>query len=359
MGNQADPSDEGGGPGRRKAGAGGGEPATARPSRDTIVGQVALDRYLIEATLGSGGMGTVYRARHVAIGRQVAIKILHDHLVSDPAMVERFEREAALVGKLDHKNVVTVLDIGETPSHQKMMVLELVRGETLAELIAREGPLDRARVIAIVRQLLEGLEHAHAAGLIHRDLKPENVIIEHDDHGAEMPKIVDFGIAVLREDFFSDRRLTATGIVLGTPEFMAPEQAKGAELDARCDLFALGMIMYVMLAGQLPFDGTGIEVAIANLSKNPPPIATRSPGVVVDPVLEASARRMMARRLGARIPSARRALLLLDLVERDPVAAAKLLVPVAKRAEPPAPVPPPLPPPPASWLAVIAKWFAK
>ncbi|HEY5934892.1 MAG TPA: serine/threonine-protein kinase [Kofleriaceae bacterium] len=322
------------------------------------MGQVALDRYLIEATLGSGGMGTVYRARHVAIGRQVAIKILHDHLVSDPAMVERFEREAALVGKLDHRNVVTVLDVGETPSHQKMMVLELVRGETLAELIAREGPLDRARVIAIVRQLLQGLEHAHAAGLIHRDLKPENVIIEHDDHGAELPKIVDFGIALLREDFFSNRRLTATGIVLGTPEFMAPEQAKGTELDARCDLFALGMIMYVMLAGKLPFDGTGIEVAIANLSKNPPPIATRSPGVVVDPLLEAFARRMMARRLGARMPSARTALRVLALVESDPVAAAKLLVPVAKPAVE-APPPPPLPPPTTSWFAAIAKWFAK
>jgi serine/threonine protein kinase len=317
------------------------ELATARASQpwgfvnevDPRVGQVVENRYVIEATLGSGGMGAVYRARHLEVGREVAIKILHDHLVTDPVMVERFEREAALVAKLDHRNIVNVIDVGETASKQKLMVLELARGETLSELILRDGPLARTRVIAIVRQLLAGLEHAHAAGLIHRDLKPENVIVERDHHGTETPKIVDFGIAVLRDEHQVDRRLTAAGIVLGTPEFMAPEQAQGAVVDARCDLFALGVIMYVMLAGKLPFDGAGIEVAIANISKNPPPIATRA-GVVVDPLLEAFARRMMARRLGARMPSARTALRLLDLVESDPVAAMKRLLPAAVITKP-------------------------
>ena len=298
-----------------------------------MVGQVVLDRYVIEAALGSGGMGAVYRARHLEVGREVAIKILHDHLVTDPAMVERFEREAALVAKLDHRNIVNVIDVGETASKQKLMVLELARGETLSELIVRDGPLARTRVIAIVRQLLAGLEHAHGVGLIHRDLKPENVIVECDHHGAETPRIVDFGIAVLRDERHVDRRLTATGIVLGTPEFMAPEQAKGAEVDARCDLFSLGVIMYVMLAGKLPFDGVGIEVAIANISKNPPAIAARA-GVVVDPLLEAFARRLMARRLESRMPSARTALRLLALVESDPVAATKLLLPAALIAKP-------------------------
>ena len=306
---------------------------------DPMVGQVVENRYVIEGTLGVGGMGIVYRARHVKVGREVAIKVLHDHLVADPLMVERFEREAALVAKLDHKNVVNVIDVGETAAKQKLMVLELARGEPLSELIARDGALAGPRVVSIIRQLLQGLEHAHAVGLVHRDLKPENVMVERDHNGVETPKIVDFGIAFLRDDRHAERRLTAAGIVLGTPEFMAPEQAQGREIDARCDLFALGVIMYVMLSGRLPFDGTGVEVAIANISKSPPPIASRS-GIVVEPVLEAFARRLMARRLDARMPSARTALRLLDLIESDPAAAGKLLLPRAVVATPTEPMEP-------------------
>ncbi|MBA2539298.1 MAG: serine/threonine protein kinase, partial [Deltaproteobacteria bacterium] len=187
---------------------------------DELVGQVVEDRYRIEARLGAGGMGVVYRARHIKVGREVAIKVLHDHLLSDPMMVARFEREAAIAARLAHRNLISVIDVGETATKQKLMVLELARGHSLAEIVA-DGPLARDRVVALTAQLLAGLEHAHTAGLVHRDLKPENVIVEVDEHGVEIPKIVDFGVALLRGG--DDKRLTTAGIVLGTPHYMAPE----------------------------------------------------------------------------------------------------------------------------------------
>ena len=273
------------------------------------VGEVALDRYRIEAVIGSGAMGTVYRARHVRVGREVAIKVLHGHLVRDPNMVRRFDREAAIAARLSHRHLVGVLDVGETARGDKLMVLELARGETLSAIAAR-GPLDGARVARLVAQLLRGLEHAHDAGLVHRDLKPENIIVEHDERGAEQVRIVDFGIAVLREQTgdIASARLTEYGTVLGTPPYMAPEQARGEPPDPRTDLFAVGVIVYELLAGKTPFDGSALEVVLANVKQDPPPIAERAPGVVVHPQLEAFARRLMARPLRDRFASAREAL---------------------------------------------------
>ncbi len=290
-------------------------------SDDELVGQVVEDRYRIETQLGSGGMGVVYRARHIKVGREVAIKVLHEGLMTDPTMVERFEREAAIAARLSHRNLVSVIDVGETANKQKLMVLELARGETLAELIAK-GRFARSRVIALTAQLLEGLDHAHAAGLVHRDLKPENVIVELDDTGAEIPRIVDFGIAMLRGD---DRRLTVAGMVLGTPQYMAPEHAQGQLVDPRTDLFALGVMVYEMLAGKLPFDGTGVDVALANITQDPPAIEQRS-GALVDPLLEAFARRLMARRITDRFQSARAALDVLELIDQHPEAAREILL---------------------------------
>jgi serine/threonine-protein kinase len=294
-----------------------------------LVGQV-VDRYRIEALIGRGAMGLVYRARHVRVGREVAVKVLHDHLVQDPAMVARFEREAAVAARLHHRNLVNVIDVGETPSRQRLMVLELARGESLASILA-SGPLARGRVVNLVSQLLAGLEHAHAAGLVHRDLKPDNVIVERDAGGAEVPRIVDFGIAVLCDPGgagdpggcpLAALRITETGMVLGTPSYMSPEQAHGDAPDPRTDLFALGVMMYEMLAGVPPFDGSGMEVILANLSKDPPPVHRRAPGVAADPLLEAFARRLMARELSCRFPSARAAIEVLALIDRDREAAA-------------------------------------
>jgi serine/threonine-protein kinase len=282
------------------------------------VGEVVEDRYRIEAEIGSGAMGKVFRAKHVRVGREVAIKVLHGHLMRDPVMVERFEREAAIVARLHHKNLVNVIDVGETAGRLRYMVLDLVRGPSLAEVM-KHSLLDRARVIHLTKQILAGLDHAHGAGLVHRDLKPENVIVERDSFGVEVPRIVDFGIATLRDT--SAKRLTADGIILGTPAYMAPEQARGMP-DPRTDLFALGVMVYEMLAGKQPFEGTSMEVVMANMQLDPPRISGTTD---FDPLLEAFARKLMARDLRDRFATASEAREMLELVEHDRDAATAAL----------------------------------
>jgi len=283
-----------------------------------LIGQIVLDRYVIESELGAGTMGAVYKGRHVKLKRPVAIKVLHDELVHEPTMLARFRREAHLAARLSHANVIGVLDVGETKTGRQVMVMELAHGPTLTEVMT-VAPA-RRRVIQLVRQLLLGLAHAHGEGLIHRDLKPDNIIVEISEDGTEIPRIVDFGIAILREpDESGDGgRLTASGMMLGTPLYMAPEQAQCDPIDHRADLFSLGVILYEMMAGKPPFEGTSIEIAVANISRDPPPIAKRAPKREVDPALELYARKLMARRADNRFASAKEALDMLDLVDREP-----------------------------------------
>ncbi|MEO6776320.1 MAG: serine/threonine-protein kinase [Kofleriaceae bacterium] len=299
---------------------------------DRLIGEVLANRYQIEARLGEGAMGSVYRAKHVKVGRPFAVKVLHPRLLEDEKTLQRFEREAELAGRLHHPNVIGVVDVGETSDGLRYMVMDFAEGHDLATLLS-EAPMPPARIHTLTRQILEGLYHAHEAGLIHRDLKPENVIVEKDSHGEEVPRIVDFGIAILREGGApSDGtgRLTTNGLVLGTPHYMAPEQAVNDPIDHRIDLFALGIMIYELLCGKLPFDGHGAEVARANLMLDPPPIAERVPYLEVDPLLEAFARRLMEKRRDARPPTAKAARELLDLIKTDRDAAAvQLGVPLA------------------------------
>jgi serine/threonine protein kinase len=313
------------------------EPRADSQQSDKLIGEVLANRYHVEHRLGEGAMGAVYKARHVKVGRPFAVKVLHPRLLTDDKVLQRFEREAELAGRLRHPNVIGVVDVGETTDGLRYMVMDFAEGPDLAQLL-NEAPMPPQRIIHLVRQMLEGLFHAHTAGLIHRDFKPENVIIEKDAHGAEMPRIVDFGIAILREGGDSSDgpgRLTTNGLVLGTPHYMAPEQAVNDPIDHRIDLFALGIMIYEMLCGKLPFDGSGAEVARANLLLDPPPISLRVPYLDVDPLLEAYARRLMAKSRDARPPTAKVARELLDLIERDrAAAAAQLGVPLAATREP-------------------------
>lgn len=291
-----------------------------------LVGKVIFDRYRVEAVLGKGAMGTVFRGVHQKLARSVAIKVLHAHLVDEPTMLARFQREAQIAARLQHPNLISVLDIGETADGHHVMVLELAKGPSLADVMGKK-PLAPERSIKLVRQLLAGLDHAHHAGLIHRDLKPANVMVETSDSGEEIARIVDFGIAILRnpDETVAGGKLTSTGQVLGTPLYMAPEQAKGEPFDHRIDLFALGVIVYEMLAGTWPFIGSAIEIALANISQDPPPIAERVPGVTADALLERFARKLMARRLADRFATAHDALVLLELIQTDRTEAALAL----------------------------------
>src|SRR5262245_23385120 len=247
-----------------------------------LVGRVVLDRYIVEEQLGAGASGSVFRGRHTTLGRPVAIKALHDQYVDEPTMVRRFHREAHAASRLNHRNIVGVIDVGETDEGAQVIVFELANGPTLRKLMT--GPMPPARVSALVQAILRGLDHAHAAHLIHRDLKPDNVIVETAHDGTEIPRIVDFGIAVLRDrdDAAPGSKLTGTGVTIGTPRYMAPEHAKGEPIDHRIDLFSLGVMVYEMLAGVPPFEGTALEIAIANISNDPPPVAARAPGVIAD-----------------------------------------------------------------------------
>jgi serine/threonine protein kinase len=303
-----------------------------------LIGQVVLERYRVETRLGSGAMGTVYRGRHVKLPRNVAIKVLHEDFASHRTMLARFRREAEAAGRLRHPNVSGVLDVGETADGHPLLVMDLVEGHSLRALmyagdaaeLADGGEVTdaadtlkmgfaRPRIINFIRQILLGLDHAHAAGLVHRDLKPDNVIVELDHHGNEVPRIVDFGIAVFSTDeATAGGRLTETGMLIGTPLYISPEQARGDRVDRRADLFALGVMLFEMLSGTTPFDGSAIEIVIANMNEDIPAIAARAPHVTVDPVLELFMRRLAARDPDRRFASAPDALAMLDVVERDP-----------------------------------------
>jgi len=293
----------------------------AKQAGQDLIGKVVMDRYQIEAELGAGASGTVYRGRHVKLRRNVAIKVLHEDFADDRTMLARFRREAEAAARLRHPNVIGVLDVGETQDGHQLMVMDLVEGPSLGDLMA--AGLPRGRIINLVRQILAGLDHAHSAGLVHRDLKPDNVIVERDHHGQEVPRIVDFGIAALRtDDAAGAGRLTAQGALLGTPIYMAPEQARGDHVDHRADLFALGVILFEMLSGMTPFEGSAMEIVIANMNEDIPRIAHRAPHANPDPILELFMRRLAARDPDHRFASAHDALAMLDLIERDPADAA-------------------------------------
>jgi serine/threonine protein kinase len=289
-------------------------------------GSVVASKYLVEARLGEGGMGAVFRAKHLELGRTFAIKVLHPSLVQNATVLARFRREAELAGRLRHDHVVSVVDLGVTADNEQYLVMEYAPGTSLATLL-EPGPMAEARVLEIARQLCAGLQHAHDAGLIHRDFKPDNVIVETLVDGREIARIVDFGVAILRDNArdVDKERLTTKGIVVGTPRYMAPEHARGGAVDHRADLFSLGLMLYELLAGKPPFDGSGAEVARANVHMPTPIIGVRAPGVRVEPVLEALVYKLLSKNPDDRLPSAKAVHELLDLYIRDRATAAALL----------------------------------
>ncbi len=253
------------------------EPTPSSDGADALVGSVIAERYRVLELLGEGGMGAVYRAEHVLMKRVVALKVLHRSLTVVPEVVARFEREAIVAGKLEHPNVVSALDFGRMEDGSCYLTMELVSGRSLAEELQR-GPLSLRRALEILRQVVSGLAAAHAAGVVHRDLKPDNVMLVGRDEEADLVKLLDFGIAKL-DSGTPGPALTRLGAVFGTPEYMAPEQVQGAEVDARADLYAVGVILYELLTGATPFaEG---ETLRRQLLEPPPPLPESVPRGVV------------------------------------------------------------------------------
>ncbi|MGN6107633.1 MAG: protein kinase domain-containing protein [Kofleriaceae bacterium] len=244
-----------------------------------LVGQLIDGRYRLEATLGRGGMGLVYRAAHVGLRRQVAVKILHPSLAASSDVRSRFEREALAVGKIDHPNCVSVYDVGRLPDGSLYLAMELLDGRSLADVLEQEGQLAPGRALHILAGILRGLSHIHAAGLIHRDIKPENVFLIRHGSDEDFAKILDFGIAkpmTGKSDLDDGVKLTQAGMAFGTPIYMAPEQALGNPMDGRADLYAAAVLAYEMLCGQPPFySDDKLEVMSMHTAKPVPPMRAR------------------------------------------------------------------------------------
>jgi serine/threonine-protein kinase len=220
-----------------------------------LIGMVVDGRYRLDSTIGRGGMGLVYRATHLGMRRQVAVKILHPSLATSPDVRSRFEREALAVGKVDHPNCVATYDVGRLPDGSLYLAMEYLDGKSLADVLEQEGQLAPGRALHILAHILRGLGSIHAAGLIHRDIKPENIFLIRQGDDLDFAKILDFGIAKPMSGELSDDgvRLTQAGMAFGTPIYMAPEQALGNPMDGRADLYAAAVIGYEMLCGQPPF----------------------------------------------------------------------------------------------------------
>ncbi len=244
---------------------------------EELLGTVIDNRYRLEATIGRGGMGLVYRASHLGLRRQVALKILHPSLAASSDVRNRFEREALSVGRVDHPNCVTTYDVGRLPGGALYLAMELLEGRALSEVLEKEGQVPPERALHILAHILRGLGGIHRAGLIHRDIKPENIFLIRQGDDNEFAKILDFGIAKPMKGEIDDGvKLTQAGMAFGTPIYMAPEQALGAPMDGRADLYAAAVVGYEMLAGQPPFySDDKLEVMSMHTAKPVPPIRQR------------------------------------------------------------------------------------
>jgi serine/threonine protein kinase len=266
-------------------------------SEDPLVGTTLDGRYRILRVIGEGGMGVVYEALHVLIEKHVAIKVLRDTFTGRVDVVERFRQEAKSASKIGHPNIVDVSDFGETPSGQSYIVMEMLIGEDLADVLARERALSPTRAVRIAYQIARALHATHKKNIVHRDLKPENIYLVQRDGAADVVKIVDFGVAKMNDvEVRPGRRLTRTGMLFGTPEYMSPEQALGKPFDHRVDIYALGAILFELLAGRVPFTGENFMEILAHHGRTPlPSLRSVSKHVQVSAELEAVIARALAK----------------------------------------------------------------
>lgn len=259
---------------------------------DELVGRTIAGRYRIVERVGEGGMGIVYRARHEVLDRDVAVKFLAPELASDTTNRQRFLREARVANRIDHEHIVDLIDFGETGDGLVFLVMEYLEGQNLGEVIAGSA-LEPERAVKIARQLAGALARAHELDVVHRDIKPQNVVLVSSGRG-DFAKLLDFGLARMQGEL----RLTASGAVFGTPEYMAPEQARGDKLSGQADLYALGCVLFEMLTGSPPFTGVAPDVIMKHLREPPPALSEVRPGLPEG--LEVLVARLLAKEPGAR-----------------------------------------------------------
>src|SRR4051794_40529043 len=271
-----------------------------------VANQTVIDnRYRITSRIGSGGMADVYEAEDTHLGREVAIKILHRRFSQDEEFVERFRREASAAAGLQHPNVVSVYDRG---SHDDTwyIAMERLKGRTLKKLIQEDAPVDQRRAIDLTIQILQAASFAHKRGVVHRDFKPHNVIVADDDS----VKVTDFGIARAGAS-----EMTETGSIMGTAQYLSPEQAQGQRVDARSDLYSIGILLFELLTSRVPFNGeSAVSIALKHVSEPAPPVSSLRPDV--HPALDAIVARALVKDPGGRFQSAEEFILALDDARR-------------------------------------------
>jgi serine/threonine protein kinase len=304
---------------------------------DSLVGTTLAGKYRIDARLNEGGMGTVYRGTHMLMDKTVAIKVLRPSLAADEKIVARFSREARAASRITHPNAITVTDFGEDESGHVFLVMEFLSGKTLKHLIREEGPLPLARVVDITRQVGDALNAAHEQGVVHRDLKSDNIMLI-DTMTGDHAKVLDFGIAKINEADGNnvDTGLTAPNLVIGTPQYMSPEQcSQDAEIDSRSDIYSLGVILFEMLVGHVPFSGDSPTMVMMKHLQEPVPSVLEERTDV-----PASVARVVARAM-AKVPD-NRYQNISELIEDLTIAAGMTIHRIAPvvptSAEPPAPV---------------------
>jgi serine/threonine-protein kinase len=277
-------------------------------TQEPLIGRTIAGKYEIELRVGEGAMGAVYKARQLTLGTTVALKVLHGQLAGEPTFAARFLREAQAASRVDHPSSMRVIDFGEEPDGLLYIAMEYIDGRTLAKLLEERGPLPVARIVDIAGQALAALAVAHDLGVIHRDLKPENLMLVDgtDDEGRhhDIVKVCDFGVAKLLQGGARAPSVTAEGLVVGTPEYMSPEQARGEALDARSDLYAMGVLLFQMMTGKVPFDSsTAFGTALMHVTDEPTRPRLLNPKV--DSRLEKICLKAMKKRPDERYSSAR------------------------------------------------------
>ncbi len=272
--------------------------SVAQSTADPLIGTTLGGRYQIIRRIGEGGMGIVYEAQHVVIQKPVAVKVLRDDSAGRPENVARFRQEAISASRIGHENIIDISDFGQTPQGYHYFVMEMLKGEDLADVLEREQALDIPRAVNITLQCCRALGAAHAKGIVHRDMKPENIFLTKRTNNTDFVKIVDFGIAKMNdlETSGPGRKLTKTGMIFGTPEYMSPEQAGGKPLDHRVDIYALGLILYEMVTGSVPFTGDNfMGILTQHMFEKPPPLKQINATRDYDPDLEAVIFRAIAK----------------------------------------------------------------